>query len=521
MKKLFGLLIVFSLGMGQLVKADEGMWLPLFIERLNYVDMEKMGLHLTPDEIYSVNHSSLKDAIIIFGGGCTGEIVSPEGLIFTNHHCGYSSIQKHSTIEHDYLTEGFWAMSKKEELPNEGLTAKFLVRIEDVTQQILPELTDDMTESEREKKAGKIGKKISDEAVKDTRYDAYVKSFFAGNEYYLFVYEVYKDIRLVGAPPSSIGKFGADTDNWMWPRHTGDFSIFRVYTAPDGSPAEYAEENIPLKSKYYLPVSTGGVKKGDFAMIMGYPGGTERYLSSWGVEMAIDQTNPTIVSIRDKKLEIINAAQNADPKVRIQYASKAAGISNSWKRWKGEIRGLDKLDAIAKKQTFEKKFNAWAAEDPQRMKKYGSLLDEYAKIYPDYGRYRMLSSVISEVFYRYGIEAAGLARSFFVLEGMINDNAPQEKVQAQVETLKKRTQAFFRDYDVQVDRQLFLALLEIYEKDMPKEYWPASLVKWQGKEEKYMEWFYKKTLFADSVRMQQFLDDFSAASLKKLQKDPA
>jgi len=233
MRKLFSLLIILTIGFGPMTKADEGMWLPLFVERLNYVDMEEMGLQLTAEEIYSINNSSLKDAIIIFGRGCTGEIVSPEGLIFTNHHCGFGAIQSHSTIEHDYLTDGFWAMNKKEELKNDGLTARFLVRIEDVTDRVLTELNDEMTEQERTAKVREVGKEISDEAIKDTHFDAYVRGFFGGNEYYLFVYETFKDIRLVGAPPSSIGKFGADTDNWMWPRHTGDFSIFRVYTGPD------------------------------------------------------------------------------------------------------------------------------------------------------------------------------------------------------------------------------------------------------------------------------------------------
>ncbi|HOI86269.1 MAG TPA: S46 family peptidase, partial [Lentimicrobium sp.] len=289
MKKL---LFVFFLSFSLLAKADEGMWLPLLIERLNYVDMQKEGLRLTPEEIYSINHSSLKDAIIQFGNGCTGEIISSQGLVLTNHHCGYGVIQSHSSLEHDYLADGFWAKKMSEELPNEGLTARFLVRIEDVTSSIVTELNDAMTETERNAKISELAKAIQAEAVKGTGYDARVASFFNGNEFYLFVYEVFRDVRLVGAPPSSIGKFGADTDNWMWPRHTGDFAIFRVYTGADGKPATYSKDNIPMKPKHHLPVSLDGYERGDFAMIMGYPGRTDRYLTSWGVKLAIDVSNP-------------------------------------------------------------------------------------------------------------------------------------------------------------------------------------------------------------------------------------
>jgi len=277
MKKL---IILFFLLSSFLAKADEGMWLPLLIDRLNHVDMQKEGLKLTAEEIYSVNNSSLKDAIIQFGNGCTGELISSQGLILTNHHCGYGNIQSHSTVENDYLANGFWAMNLKEELPNEGLTARFLVRIEDVSKRILDQLNDQMSETDRNAKIAELSKVIQDEASKDNGYQARVASFFHGNEFYLFVYEVFRDVRLVGAPPSSIGKFGADTDNWMWPRHTGDFALFRVYANAEGKPAEFSTNNVPLKPKHHLPVSIDGYEKGDFAMIMGYPGGTDRYLTS-------------------------------------------------------------------------------------------------------------------------------------------------------------------------------------------------------------------------------------------------
>ncbi len=325
MKKLILISGLWLMILNPAARADEGMWLPLFIGRLNYVDMQTMGLQLTPDEIYSVNHSSLKDAIILFGRGCTGEVISGQGLVLTNHHCGYGSIQSHSTINHDYLTDGFWAANLDEELPNEGLTAQFLIRIEDVSQRILSQLNGPMTEPEREEKIRILAREIETEATKGTHYDASVRSFFMGNEFYLFVYETFKDVRLVGAPPSSIGKFGADTDNWMWPRHTGDFSLFRIYAAPDGKPAPYSKENVPLKAKYHLPISIDGVRQGDFAMILGYPGSTDRYLTSYGVEEAIGQNNPAIVKIRDEKLAIMREGMDA---------SKACGPAGSVARYK-------------------------------------------------------------------------------------------------------------------------------------------------------------------------------------------
>ncbi|MBE0641278.1 MAG: S46 family peptidase, partial [Bacteroidales bacterium] len=281
MKKLFLALSVTMLLIGGNVRADEGMWLPMLIERLNYTDMQKMGLQLTPEEIYSVNQSSLKDAIIIFGRGCTGEIISGQGLVLTNHHCGYGAIQANSSVEHDYLTDGFWARSLEEELKNDGLIAKFLVRMDDVTARVLDGISADMSEADRAAKIKERTAAIEKEVTEGTHYDAVVKDFFYGNEYYVFVYETFKDVRLVGAPPSSIGKFGFDTDNWMWPRHTGDFSLFRIYTAPDGKPAEYSKDNIPLKPKHFLPISMDGVKKGDFSMILGNPGSTSRYMTSY------------------------------------------------------------------------------------------------------------------------------------------------------------------------------------------------------------------------------------------------
>jgi hypothetical protein len=522
MRKLFVLLVILTIGFGPVTKADEGMWLPLFVERLNYVDMEEMGLQLTAEEIYSINNSSLKDAIIIFGGGCTGEIVSPEGLIFTNHHCGFGAIQSHSTIEHDYLTDGFWAMSKKEELKNDRLKAKFLVRIEDVTERVLSELNDEMSEKERTGKVREIGKEISDEAEKDTHYNASVRGFFGGNEYYLFVYEVYSDIRLVGAPPSSIGKYGADTDNWMWPRHTGDFSIFRVYTGPDGKPAVYAKENIPLKSKYYLPISIAGVEQGDFAMILGYPGGTQRYLSSWGVELAIDESNPTVVKIRDKKLKIMREQMDANETVRIQYASKYARTSNYWKYFIGQTKGLKRLKVYDKKRKQEEQFNEWVNADASHKEKYGQALSLMEEGVDDSKEFNLTSIYLNEAIAR-GSEILMFSRRFDKLKEMLNQkDKDKDAIENQVESLRGTVEDYFKDYYEPVDRQLLSAMLEMYFQNVPKNQQPEMLAeinkKYNGDFIEYANKLFDKSVFASAEKINAFLDKPKA---KTLEKDPA
>ena len=326
---LFAIQIVFALNPP--TKPDEGMWVPVWIEELNYPDMVRLGLKLKADEVYSNTNPSIKDAIVGLGTNnykpslgffCSGVVVSPQGLVFTNHHCGYNAVQQVSTLENDYLTNGFWAAKLSEEIPIDEMTMSFVVRIEDVTGRVLKNVNDSMSLSDRDKAISKAIKEIENEASEKGKYDVVVKPIFEGNEYYLHVYETYKDIRLVGAPPSAIGKFGGDTDNWMWPRHTGDFAIFRIYTAPDGSPAEYSDKNIPLKPKKYLPVSIKGVEKDDFSMIFGFPGSTHRYITSQGVDQAINQNNPLIVKIRDKKLSIMRSYMDQDPKIKLQYSSK-------------------------------------------------------------------------------------------------------------------------------------------------------------------------------------------------------
>ena len=519
MKKLILFLFIILFSFGSSVKADEGMWLPLLIKRLNYVDMQKMGLQLTAEEIYSINHSSLKDAIIIFGGGCTGEIVSPEGLILTNHHCGYGSIQSVSTIENDLLSDGFWATSKNEEIPIEGLKVQFLVRIEPATDQVLAGVTDDMTEKDRSEKISENKSKLVEEATKDNHYKARVVGFYNGNEYYTFVYEVFKDVRLVGAPPESIGKFGADTDNWMWPRHTGDFSMFRVYSSPEGTPAEYSDKNIPMKSKHYLPVSVAGVEKDDFTMILGYPGGTDRYLTSYGVDQAVNQTNMTIVKIRQEKLDIIREDMDNDEAVRLKYASKHAGTANYWKYYIGQTKGLKRLKVSQKKKELEDQFQKWVNANSARKEKYGEALTDIEKAYSKIEIYNLSNLYFREGIYR-GTEILSFSRRFRSLaEDLQDKECDKEKIASTIESLKERTEKYFKNYNAPTDVKLLGAMLKMYYDNVPANQLPEILVKiakkYKGDFNEYAAHVFKKSIFTNKEKVMELLDNPKAKTIEK------
>jgi len=375
MKKILSLFLAVSLVFTSVnVKADEGMWLPMFIKRLNIKDMQSKGLKLSAEEIYSVNNSSLKDAIISLGGFCTGEIISDQGLMLTNHHCGYDAIQQFSTVANNYLRDGFWAMKKSEEKNVPGLTATFLVRMEDVTEQILEGISGLDSRQDQAKKIKEIQAELIKKATAGTNYTAYIKDFFYGSEYYMFINETYTDVRLVGAPPESVGKYGGDTDNWMWPRHTGDFTLFRIYSGKDGKPADYSADNIPMKPKHHLPVNIKGVKEGDFAMIMGYPGSTDRYLSSFGVQQAIDKKGPTVVEVRDVKLKTMKAQMDKKESIDIMYSSKYAQTANYWKYFQGQTEQLQTNRVVERKSTLERDFENWYGQSPQLTAKYGDAL---------------------------------------------------------------------------------------------------------------------------------------------------
>lgn len=520
MKRLLIITIAFVLGFGSSVKADEGMWIPMLINK-NIAEMQEMGFKLTAEDIYSVNNSSIKDAIIIFGGGCTGEIISPEGLILTNHHCGYGSIQKVSTDEANYLDDGFWAMSKEEEIAVDGLKVKFLVRMEDATASALDSISDDMSETDRAKKIRKNIKGIVEEATKDTHYKAIVETFYGGNEYYLFVYEVFTDIRLVGAPPESIGKYGADTDNWMWPRHTGDFSMFRVYTAADGTPATYAEENVPMKSKHFLPVNIAGVEKGDFAMIMGNPGGTDRYMSSFAVDLAISESNMTIVKIREEKLSIMREGMDADESVRLQYSSKYARTANYWKYFIGQTKGLKSLKVKDKKQMQEAEFMNWVNKSPETKAKYGETISLISSAYEKIAETNLVKWYFIEAVYR-GPEILGYAYKFNRLEKAMAEKDNDENVDKQIESLKEGVDGQFKDYNMMIDKNMFASMMQMFHKNVPLDQQPTYLLemdkKFKGNYSEYADYVFEKSVFGDKAKVEAFL---SKPKAKTLKKDPA
>lgn len=528
---------------GQGVKAntppDEGMWLPMLVERLNYVDMKAKGLNLTAEELYSINHSSMKDAIVSMGFFCTGELVSSKGLYLTNHHCGYGTIQEHSTINHDYLTDGFWAKTYDDELPVKDLTVYILNYMDDVTGKVLEKLTDKMTEEERSKAIGEVIKTLKEEKSEKGKYRVDIKPFFYGNEYYMFVYHQYKDVRLVGAPPESIGKFGGDTDNWMWPRHTGDFSMFRIYTAADGSAATYSKDNVPLKPKHFLPVSLKGQKKNDFAMIWGYPGATDRYLTSYGVQDLLDKKAPTIVEIRDAKLRVLKQHMNADPATRIKYAAKYAQTANYWKYFIGQSRGLKRLKVYDKKLDIENRFQRWAESDNTRKAKYGNALKMVEDGYKKSGQYTIPMQYMQEAVFQ-GPEFLAYSFGSYQLYMLMKSQSEKkrddkdkynEPIKGAIANIEASMYDHFKDYDFRTDKDLFIELIGMYFKNVAKEYQAYSLdrkenkvylidelnKKYKGDIKLYADAVYAKSIFVDSARMSKFL---AKPSLKTLEKDP-
>ncbi|PKP03619.1 MAG: serine protease [Bacteroidetes bacterium HGW-Bacteroidetes-6] len=505
------------------VKADEGMWLPIFIDRLNYTDMQKMGLNLTAEEIYSVNHSSLKDAIVIFGAGCTGEVVSSEGLVFTNHHCGYASIASLSTVSNDILTNGFYAQTMSDELhPKSGLNVRFLVRIENVTKRVLDSIPFEVTEMEREEIVNRVSKQIENEAVSEQFQEASVKGFFYGNEYYLFVYEVYPDVRLVMTPPLCVGNFGGDTDNWMWPRHTGDFSVFRIYTGPDGKPAEYNKNNIPMKPRYSLPVSIKPKEENDFAMILGYPGRTSRYITSDEVESNYLYINPSIVKIRDIKLKIMKKNMDASDEVRLMYASQYAQTANYWKYYIGQNKGIQRLSVIERKRIMEDDFDSWANND--QIPKFGYYRDALVKTHNSMmklSRLRKVQYYISESFFR-GSNAISFAGKFRTLFKELSAEKPNvSKIDDIAKGLQSQSEKYFELYDNKTEMQLFAAMIELYANDISTDFHPAFYKevseKFKNDYRLYADYAFLLSIFTNKDKMDAFLTN---PTLEVMQKDP-
>ena len=451
----------------QNVMADEGMWMPNLIKIINENDMQEMGLKLSADDIYNINNSSLKDAVVALnGGGCTAEMISSEGLMLTNHHCVDDIIQGHSSIENNYYENGFWAMSKSEELKNESLSATFLVSIEDVTNRFIDSLDISLSESERGKLISKISKQIVKEKTDSTTLSARVRSFYGGNEFYLITYVTYRDVRLVGAPPASIGKFGGDTDNWMWPRHTGDFSLLRVYMAPDGSPAEYSVDNIPYVPKHHLPIQLDGVENEDYTMIMGYPGRTNRFLTSYGVKEALEITYPEIIKIRTKKLEIMKKGMDSDKKTKLQYTAKYSRISNYWKYYIGQSKGLKRMRVYSKKLAIENSFENWVNNgDSVRAKKYLGVLPELKKAYEKNKKIAFNRTYLTEAIFQ-GPEILSFS---YTMKNRINAlPKDKEKRTEGLRKLKKLAKEFYKDYNPAIDQELLSAMLEMYYYNVPK-----------------------------------------------------
>ncbi len=521
MKKLTALFIGIALAFNFSAKADEGMWLLPLLEKLNIGTMTEMGLELTAEDIYSVNHSSLKDAIAIFGGGCTSEIVSAKGLLLTNHHCGYGQIQSHSTVEHDYLKDGFWAASFDEELANPGLSVTFLDYIKDVTDEILAEVTDDMTEAERSQAIGTAARKVQGEVETNDFTFARIQPFFAGNKYYMMVYTQYRDVRFVGAPPSSIGKYGADTDNWMWPRHTGDFSVFRVYMSPDGEPANYSEDNVPFEPKHYLPISMKGVSEGDFAMILGYPGGTTRFMTSYEIDDVLSITHPNRIKIRGQRQELMLEDMLADDAVRIKYASKYSGSTNYWKFSIGQSKGLKDLNVAGQKAALQEKFTKWISMDPDKQKKYGEALGMIKESVEARAPYNNASQYYSECLTR-GSEIISFANRAAGLYRQLDEGADAERIKETADRMKSSAAGFFKNYNAPTDQKVTAAMMKLFATDVAAEFhadiFNTIAKKYRGDYKKFVDKMFATSVFASQETLNAFLEN---PSKKVLDKDMA
>jgi hypothetical protein len=508
MKRILVFLLIFFFFVG--VKADEGMWMLPYIQQLNIQKMNGMGCSLSAEDIYSDKNISLKDAVIVFGNGCTGVVVSRQGLIFTNHHCGFDAIQQHSSVEHNYLKDGFNAVRLEDEIPTPGLSVKFLVKIEDVTRQVLSSLSDTLSEKSRNGKIYEISDSICKAAEKDTHYLAEVKPFFAGNEFYLLVYEEFKDVRLAFAPPSSIGNFGGDTDNWMWPRHTGDFSVFRVYASPDGQPAEYSKDNVPYVPKRFAAISNKGYQSDDFTMILGNPGSTSRYLTSFGVKFRMETGNQARIDVRGVKQTIWRSFMRKDEAINIAYANKYASSSNYWKNSIGMNKAIQRLNVVERKKEQEAAFLEWAKSNPANEKKYKDALktleDGYATLYP----YARALNYLRESLMN-GVELPRIAQK---TSQLISQNLPKD-------SLIRKIEEIYKDYRPEVDQAVFVAMLDVYKKSVDADALPAFYQeiqkKYKGNTELYVASIFQNSAFSSLDKLKKNLQKKKI----KVANDPA
>ena len=522
MKKFTATLLLAGLMLSQFtLRADEGMWLVSMLNRITMAEAQGLGLNLSAEEIYDINNASLKDAIVrLNGGSCTGEVISSQGLVLTNHHCAYDAIQGFSSTENDYLTDGFFALALDQEMHIDNFVISFLVRIDDVTERILQNVTMEMSEDERNAAIGEARNALMEEMNPEGDKEFELKSFYYDNEFYLFEYKTYRDIRLVAAPPESVGKYGGDTDNWMWPRHTGDFSMLRIYADENNEPADFSESNVPYQPKRHLRISMDGVSEGDFTMVMGYPGTTDRFLSSWGIDQALRLYNPSVVDVRDLKLKTMKSHMDADPAVRIQYAAKYAQTANYWKYYIGQSKGLKRLDVESKKQALEARFTDWVNADTDRQAEYGEALGLIESYYEDTD-----ASVQGKV---YALEAGLIGcdislfsfRFYRMAAGLFSEDA--DEVAATQAAMTDFTQGFFKEYDQATDRDLFVKLMTKFRDDIDPAYHPSFFAtvadKYKNDFSRFADKMYAKSFLVDAERCAEFIAN---PSLKVMDKDLA
>jgi hypothetical protein len=511
MKYIKLLLLLFVL---QVQAQQGGMWIPSLLKGMNETEMKNLGMRITAEQIYSVNKSSLKDAVPHFDGGCTAEVISPKGLILTNHHCGYDNIQTLSTVENDYLTNGFWAYKMDDELPNKDLVVTFVVRIDDVTTKIMDGVSSLTTEAEKQKKIQDNISALSTSSPKESWQENRIRTFYDGNQYLLFVTETFKDVRLVGAPPSSIGKFGSDTDNWVWPRHTGDFSLFRIYADKDNRPAAYSKDNVPYKPKHFLPISAKGIKENDFTMVMGYPGRTQEYLPSYAVEQIINDLNPVKIEVRDAALKVQDGFMRKDNAIKIQYASKYAGVANYWKKWIGETKGLKKSNAVGVKQKFEKDFQQKVLKTGKQAE-YGNLLSDFQKNYTDIRDYAVARDLFTEVALR-NTELLSLGYKIYQLEQLLTTKGEQAFTDRK-NNLVNGLGDFYKDFNASVDEKVFEQLIVIYSKRYPKQFLPSSLANVDGKS--LSSNIYNNSQLVSYEKIKELLTGDTKTVIEKINKD--
>lgn len=494
--KLFKILFLFILF--QLQAQQGGMWIPSLLEGMNETEIQSLGGKLTASDIYDINNTSLKDAIAHFNNSCTSEVISPKGLLLTNHHCGYSQIQSHSSLDNNYLKNGFWAMSLEEEIPNEGLFVEFIVRIEDVTDRVLNGVTPEMDDKTRQSKIDSNSYNVSTKVQKEEWQLARIRPFYKGNQYFLFIIERFEDVRFVGAPPTSIGKFGSDTDNWVWPRHTGDFSVFRIYADANNRPAKYNAANAPYTPKYYLPISLDGVQENDFTLIMGFPGTTNEYLPAVAVDQIVNKVNPTNIAIRDAALKVIDANMKASDKVRIQYAFKQARIANAWKKWIGENQGVERSGAIKIKRALESQFTE-QLKAKNLESEYGHILPELEKLYQSFEAVNVKRNAFSEVFLRTN-ELTQITMQLYQLESAAKGD--DESFNKAREAVQNRLKTIYQNYIVKVDKAVFEAVIPFYTPNVN-----ASI--------------YEKTAFVNSKTALKLLEGNKAKVVENLNEDVA